>query len=70
MYAPMNHYNGRQQESEEMRPLSTYHCDQHHRSASHEHLPPAKAINDVVHGDDDTHQTDNAVDASGIQAGR
>jgi hypothetical protein len=56
--------------SGEIRSLSTYHCDQHDRSASHEHLPPAEAINDVVHGDDDTHQADNTVDASGIQAGR
>jgi hypothetical protein len=46
------------------------HRDQHDRSTSHKHLPPAKAINDVVHGDDDAHQSDNAVDASGIQAGR
>jgi hypothetical protein len=46
------------------------HRDQHDRSTSHEHLSSAEAINDVVHGDDDAHKSDNAVDASGIQAGR
>lgn len=46
------------------------HRYQHDRSTSHEHLPPAEAIDDVVHGDDDAKQADNAVDASGIQAGR
>ena len=54
----------------EMVCVSAYHRDQHDHSTSHQHISPAIAVNDKVHGDDHTHQPDNAVNTGGIQTGR
>jgi hypothetical protein len=42
--------------------MDTHHRDGHNRSTAHQHLLATKAVDNEVHGNDDTDQADDAVD--------